>query len=262
MTDLATFRRAQRLFKTPVTWPDDVQQQYRQAERLIDAKSRIELPDDPWEAHVAAVLASETPATLDVSGLLGHAQAVREFQLRTEILDRAATVAVEDLVATLINQRDELIAGPIAQAGAKVWEEIVAVVEQLDPTDTPTVETTAEQQAAAARIDGVAAHYYALRTAVDLLHQLRGGAPLTPEHDVSGCHAEFEIGWCVIGKRAPGAAPPWPSDPTARLTWMARQGLTPWWPTLSARDRAWMATHGEQYRRQRAAARTRTMLDT
>jgi hypothetical protein len=263
MAEPGTLARVRHLFEGNWTMPAELRAQYRNACRLIDTARQIAAPAYDLDAAVMAAINAKHPEQVDVSALVDHDRALREAEIRVEVLQRAVHIVTQDLVRSLTDQRDQLITGAISKAGKQIWAEIVETVAQLPDGDTAPLRGTAEQRAAYQQLSsetGLTRAYLDTRRAVELLYRLNGGDPLSPQHDVSGDHAEFECGLCAIAPRSPGAPGPWPTNQRARVIWFAHRGHTPWWPTNEQRDSAWMAAHRDAYERQQQARRQRARM--
>ncbi|MER5263077.1 hypothetical protein ABTZ99_13510 [Actinosynnema sp. NPDC002837] len=239
------------------TLPSAVADAYRTTVRLSEALAHLDQPVYPWEDHVEAALASKTPAKLDVSGLVDHDRAEREYLARAEVLTAAAKRADDTLSKAVDGQRDRIIREFLAPAGGRLWVDIVAAVNDLGEGPPPgagadvrakwALQAGERERAAYARLDdetGLAREYVELRTAWSMV------VGPDPEHDYSGDHAEFEAGLCTVwpgrsrGWVSAPTTPPWPDNTRDRLVWLVRNGHEPWWPTRAEQDAAWRAVHG------------------
>lgn len=232
------------------TLPAEVVKAYAVVQRLTHGLAQLELPDEPLHQHVQAALSHPSPHTMDISALVDHDRITREFEKRTEVLERALREADDQVVTLVGKHRSRIITEHLTPAGERLWETVVSAVDKLDDLDParPGAHGTAAQLDAYALLDGqtgYGAAYLRLRTAWSLV------VGPASDLDYDSHHAEFRAGLCVLWPERTRAwasqrtNPPWPQEPRERLVWLVHNGYTPWWPTRAQQDQAWREAHGQ-----------------
>lgn len=230
--------------------------------KVTEALAKVVEPGPVQEVNdeaVQAALNSADPLDIDLTALLDHSRLREESDTRIAVLREAQQRADTALATAMRDNCDRIIVKCLRPPGEAVWSEITRATRSLGDLNTSDtsglLRAGAKTRAAFLELDELTTRYHRIREAMERL-LLHAGEP--PQHDIHGDHGEFQVGLCRILGTNWRAAPmsekrklPWPTDPKARLVWLARNGHQPWFATTEQRDEAWLTAHrAEQERMQ------------